>query len=147
MYSLSLFIFYCVSPQCLMFLFLFFCSDSNPVLISSPPELAGMTLEARLISYDWENQFGEFQEATRKGSFKPICWGAKNHVVPVSKQLRFMLSISQPKWKSQITNQATRQRQQQRVSETGKQKINELLLKILLNAKLKCSLWVLKGFA
>jgi len=54
------------------------------VLISSPPELAGMTLEARLISYDWENQFGEFQEATRKGSFKPICWGAKNHVVPVS---------------------------------------------------------------
>ncbi|XP_017843398.2 MOXD1 homolog 2 [Drosophila busckii] len=62
-------------------------TDSNPVLISSPPELAGMTLEARLISYDWENQFGEFQEATRKGSFKPICWGAKNHVVPGSEFL------------------------------------------------------------
>nr|XP_036678021.1 MOXD1 homolog 2-like [Drosophila suzukii] len=46
-----------------------------------------MTLEARLISYDWENQFGEFQEATRKGSFKPICWGAKNHVVPGSEFL------------------------------------------------------------
>lgn len=98
-YSLSLLISLSlsVSPQCLMFLFFVFCSDSNPVLISSPPELAGMTLEARLISYDWENQFGEFQEATRKGSFKPICWGAKNHVVPVSKQLRFMLSISLPK--------------------------------------------------
>ncbi|XP_039963293.1 MOXD1 homolog 2 [Bactrocera tryoni] len=62
-------------------------TDSNPVLISSPPELAGMTLEARLISYDWQNQFDEFQEATRSGSFKPLCWGAKNHVIPGSEYL------------------------------------------------------------
>ncbi|XP_037931611.1 MOXD1 homolog 2-like [Teleopsis dalmanni] len=58
-------------------------TDSNPVLISSPPELAGMTLETRLITYDWQNHFNEFQEATRTGSFKPLCWGAKNHVIPV----------------------------------------------------------------
>ncbi|XP_036325473.1 MOXD1 homolog 2 isoform X2 [Rhagoletis pomonella] len=57
-------------------------TDSNPVLISLPPELAGMTLEARLISYDWQNHFDEFQVATRSGSFKPLCWGAKNHVIP-----------------------------------------------------------------
>ncbi|XP_055923857.1 MOXD1 homolog 2 [Eupeodes corollae] len=57
-------------------------TDSNPVLISSPPELAGMTLESRLVSYDWENQFEKFQQATRRGSFKPLCWGAKNHLIP-----------------------------------------------------------------
>ena len=62
----------------------FFCRGSNPVLISSPPELAGMTLESRLVSYDWENQFDKFQQVTRRGSFKPLCWGAKNHLVPVS---------------------------------------------------------------
>uniref|UniRef100_A0A1B0C4H4 Uncharacterized protein n=1 Tax=Glossina palpalis gambiensis TaxID=67801 RepID=A0A1B0C4H4_9MUSC len=63
-------------------------TDSNPVLISAPPELAGMTLEVRLLSYDWRNQFNEFQEATRKGSFKPLCWGVKNRVVPVSINLK-----------------------------------------------------------
>ncbi|XP_021710974.1 MOXD1 homolog 2 [Aedes aegypti] len=49
-------------------------SGSNPVEISSPPELAGMTLEKRLISYDWANQFENFQYVTRLGSFKPMCW-------------------------------------------------------------------------
>lgn len=68
-------------------------SDSNPVLISSPSELAGMTLEARLISYDWQNQFDEFQEATRSGSFKPLCWGAKNHVIPVSTYTKFLRTV------------------------------------------------------
>ncbi|XP_067643544.1 MOXD1 homolog 2 isoform X2 [Eurosta solidaginis] len=62
-------------------------TDSNPVLISSPQELAGMTLEDRLISYDWQNQFDKFQEATRDGSFKPLCWGANNHVIPGSEYL------------------------------------------------------------
>ncbi|XP_065360587.1 MOXD1 homolog 2 [Calliphora vicina] len=62
-------------------------TDSNPVLISSPPELSGMTLETRLLSYDWQNHFNEFQDATRKGSFKPLCWGAKNHVVPNTEYL------------------------------------------------------------
>ncbi|XP_017776388.1 PREDICTED: MOXD1 homolog 2 [Nicrophorus vespilloides] len=46
---------------------------SNPVKIAAPPELAGMTFEARLVSYDWENQFHSFQETTTKGSFKAIC--------------------------------------------------------------------------
>uniref|UniRef100_A0A1B0FFJ9 DOMON domain-containing protein n=1 Tax=Glossina morsitans morsitans TaxID=37546 RepID=A0A1B0FFJ9_GLOMM len=59
-------------------------TNSNPVVISSPPQLAGMTLETRLLSYDWENQFGKFQEATLHGTFKPICSGAHNEVVPIS---------------------------------------------------------------
>ncbi|XP_037935684.1 MOXD1 homolog 2-like [Teleopsis dalmanni] len=62
-------------------------TSSNPVVISLPPELAGMTLENRLLSYDWENQFDRFQEATLSGSFKPICWGARNEIVPMSDQL------------------------------------------------------------
>ncbi|XP_037025440.1 MOXD1 homolog 2-like isoform X3 [Bradysia coprophila] len=55
--------------------------DSNPVLIASPTELAGMTLESRLISYDWENQFDKFQKVTRSGSFRPICLDARNNVL------------------------------------------------------------------
>ncbi|XP_023703480.2 MOXD1 homolog 2 [Cryptotermes secundus] len=57
---------------------------SNPVRIKSPPELADMTLESRLVTYDWENHFRSFQEATRKGSFKPLCWMTKPTIVPVS---------------------------------------------------------------
>uniref|UniRef100_A0A1I8P9N5 DOMON domain-containing protein n=1 Tax=Stomoxys calcitrans TaxID=35570 RepID=A0A1I8P9N5_STOCA len=60
---------------------------SNPVVIASPPELAGMTLETRLLSYDWEHQFDKFQEATLRGSFKPICSGAHNEHLPISEHL------------------------------------------------------------
>uniref|UniRef100_A0A182FBF7 Uncharacterized protein n=1 Tax=Anopheles albimanus TaxID=7167 RepID=A0A182FBF7_ANOAL len=41
-----------------------------------------MTLERRLTSYDWENQFESFQDATRKGSFKPLCWTPTNTMLP-----------------------------------------------------------------
>ncbi|XP_050098172.1 MOXD1 homolog 2-like [Anopheles aquasalis] len=57
-------------------------SGTNPVVIASPAELAGMTLERRLTSYDWENQFESFQDATRKGSFKPLCWTPTNTMLP-----------------------------------------------------------------
>lgn len=59
-------------------------SGSNPVLIASPAELAGMTLESRLVTYDWRNQFEEFQQVTEHGNFKAICWDAKNSMMPVS---------------------------------------------------------------
>lgn len=62
----------------------FLCSGSNPVKIAAPPELAGMTLETRLVSYDWDNQFRSFQEATMRGSFKPICWTSQMTLLPVS---------------------------------------------------------------
>ena len=58
--------------------------ESNPVLIASPIELAGMTLESRLVSYDWENQFESFQKVTRTGSFRPICLDARNNELAVS---------------------------------------------------------------
>lgn len=62
----------------------FVCRGSNPVRIAAPPELAGMTLESRLVSYDWDNQFHNFQEATMKGSFKPLCRTAQSTILPVS---------------------------------------------------------------
>ncbi|XP_055600153.1 MOXD1 homolog 2-like, partial [Uranotaenia lowii] len=60
---------------------------SNPVRIASPKELTGMTLETRLISYDWHNNFKSFQYVTRKGSFKPLCWSAKNQPMPGTENL------------------------------------------------------------
>ncbi|XP_053668366.1 MOXD1 homolog 2-like [Anopheles marshallii] len=60
---------------------------SNPVRIASPPELSGMTLETRLISYDWRNNFRSFQYVTRRGSFKPLCWSAKNQPMPGTENL------------------------------------------------------------
>ncbi|XP_071438873.1 MOXD1 homolog 2 [Hetaerina americana] len=54
---------------------------SSPVKIKSPPELADMTLENRLVTYDWENNFDSFQETTRRGSFKPLCWMKKPKTV------------------------------------------------------------------
>ena len=56
------------------------------MLIASPPELAGQSLERRLMTYDWENQFDSFQEATQRGSFIPMCRSANNVPIPVSKQ-------------------------------------------------------------
>ncbi|XP_055620959.1 MOXD1 homolog 2-like [Toxorhynchites rutilus septentrionalis] len=57
-------------------------SGTNPVVIASPPDLAGMTLEKRLTSYDWANQFESFQYVTRRGSFKPLCWTPNNSMLP-----------------------------------------------------------------
>lgn len=54
------------------------------MLIASPPELAGTTLESRLLTYDWANQFESFQATTQKGSFKPMCWSATNSFITVS---------------------------------------------------------------
>ncbi|XP_039965559.1 MOXD1 homolog 2-like [Bactrocera tryoni] len=48
-------------------------ANSDPVVISLPVELKGMTLEERLLTYDWDNQFKAFQDITLKGAFKAVC--------------------------------------------------------------------------
>lgn len=48
-------------------------ANSDPVVISLPAELQGMTLEERLLTYDWEKQFEAFQDITLKGAFKAAC--------------------------------------------------------------------------
>jgi hypothetical protein len=77
---------------------------SNPVRIKSPPELADMTLESRLVTYDWENHFRSFQEATRKGSFKPLCRMKKPTTVPVSGEF-IMFPANQIFWKREANPQ------------------------------------------
>lgn len=61
-------------------------SGSNPVVIASPPDLAGMTLEERLLTYDWSTQFKTFQKVTQKGSFKVHCVGASENPIQVSEE-------------------------------------------------------------
>ncbi|XP_053661476.1 MOXD1 homolog 2-like [Anopheles marshallii] len=73
-------------------------SGTNPVVIASPAELAGMTLERRLTSYDWENQFESFQDATRQGSFKPLCWTPTNTMLPGIESESFSSNITRS-WK------------------------------------------------
>ncbi|XP_076278554.1 DBH like monooxygenase olf413 [Lasioglossum baleicum] len=52
-------------------------SENRTVTIEEPKELAGMTLEERLMSYDWETNFQYFQEVTRVGTITPLCSTSK----------------------------------------------------------------------
>ncbi|XP_014221453.1 MOXD1 homolog 2 [Trichogramma pretiosum] len=54
----------------------------SPLKIISPPELKGMTLEERLVTYDWERNFATFAEAMRTGTFKPLCLSTKGAILP-----------------------------------------------------------------
>lgn len=64
--------------------FLLSRSGSDPVRIKSPPELADQTVEERLITFDWDKNFHTFQEATRRGAFRPLCWGKTQALIDVS---------------------------------------------------------------
>lgn len=44
-----------------------------------------MTLEDRLMTYDWKSSFQKFQEATHLGSFKPLCSNSKGLPLPDTK--------------------------------------------------------------
>ncbi|CAL4089777.1 unnamed protein product, partial [Meganyctiphanes norvegica] len=49
-------------------------TDSNPITIMQPEELRGKTLEWRLLNYDWQDNFDNFQRVTSTGTFNPMCW-------------------------------------------------------------------------
>ena len=51
--------------------------------IKSPPELADQTVEERLITFDWDKNFHTFQEATRRGAYRPLCWGKTQALIDV----------------------------------------------------------------
>lgn len=55
---------------------------SQPVLIAAPVPLAGMTLESRLLGYDWASGFEAFQRVMRGGSFVAMCTNARHKSVP-----------------------------------------------------------------
>ena len=52
--------------------------------IKSPPELSDQTVEERLITLDWEKNFNSFQDATRRGAFRPLCWVKTQALIDVS---------------------------------------------------------------
>ena len=52
--------------------------------IKSPVELADQTVEERLITFDWERNFHSFQDATRRGAFRPLCWVKTQALIDVS---------------------------------------------------------------
>lgn len=41
-----------------------------------------MTLEERLMTYDWEKNFQIFADATRVGTFKPLCSATGGSILP-----------------------------------------------------------------
>ncbi|XP_042882375.1 MOXD1 homolog 2-like [Penaeus japonicus] len=57
-------------------------ADSDPIKIRRPIELAGKTLEWRLLNYDWKNQFEYFQAATHTGTINPMCWRRGESLLP-----------------------------------------------------------------
>ncbi|KAG0726697.1 MOXD1 2 [Chionoecetes opilio] len=61
---------------------MFLCSNSNPITIRRPIELAGKTLEWRLMNYDWKNHFQYFQHSTHTGTFNPMCWNRGESIIP-----------------------------------------------------------------
>lgn len=55
-----------------------------------------MTLESRLVSYDWDNQFQTFQDATVRGSFIPLCRTSQSTLLPVSFKFIFEFTRDAP---------------------------------------------------
>lgn len=68
-------------------------SNSNPIKIRRPVELAGKTLEWRLMNYDWKNHFQYFQHTTHTGTYNPMCWNRGKSIIPVSLEAFEVLSI------------------------------------------------------
>ncbi|XP_017880993.2 MOXD1 homolog 2-like, partial [Ceratina calcarata] len=87
----------------------------GPVKIQDPAELRGMSLENRLLSVDWESSFQSFQQATREGTFKPLCWTSKGALpdtddleVHYPRILRPYEEVSPPCLKKSFRNKVSR---------------------------------------
>jgi len=66
------------------------------VRIKSPPELADQTVEERLITFDWDKNFHSFQETTRRGAFRPLCWVKTQALIDVSNPSSLICITSTP---------------------------------------------------
>ncbi|XP_076032752.1 MOXD1 homolog 2-like [Oratosquilla oratoria] len=85
---------------------------SNPITIRRPVELAGKTLEWRLMNYDWKNQFEYFQHATHTGTFKPMCWWRGQSLIPeLEKEDYAYPNITEP---YELENECRRKRRKNR---------------------------------
>ncbi|KAF2361340.1 Copper type II ascorbate-dependent monooxygenase C-terminal [Trinorchestia longiramus] len=71
--------------------------DSDIIKIRKPLELAGKTLEWRLVNYDWEFQFENFQRTTHTGTFNPMCHSRGHSLLPTLEEVDYEYpNISEP---------------------------------------------------
>ena len=87
-----------LNAACRTSIFIYF-SGSNPVKIIKPEDLAGMTLEERLVSFKWDIDFKDFQQSMLNGSHQPICWNAQNSRIAVSYIAIFLINLTFYLWR------------------------------------------------
>lgn len=102
--------------------------NSSPVKIKLPEELRDMTLETRLITYDWEKHFGSFQEATRKGSFKPLCWAKRPALLPGTEETEATYPNVTRSWRPEATCHRRRPHRKKKPGDEATGDANETFL-------------------
>ncbi|CAL4059209.1 unnamed protein product, partial [Meganyctiphanes norvegica] len=74
-------------------------ASSDPIKIRRPIELAGKTLEWRLLNYNWKEQFQYFQHATATGTFSPTCLSRGHSILEELEDMDYKYPIINVPWK------------------------------------------------
>ncbi|KAG7162285.1 MOXD1 2-like [Homarus americanus] len=102
-------------------------AKSDPIKIHRPIELAGKTLEWRLMNYDWKNQFEYFQETTHNGTFNPTCWSRGQSLIPELEKLDFEYPNITEAWAPENICRRRRRKDRRRKNKNGRGKNHHLL--------------------
>ncbi|XP_064082617.1 DBH-like monooxygenase protein 1 [Macrobrachium nipponense] len=101
--------------------------NSNPIKIRQPIELAGRTLEWRLLNYDWKNHFEYFQDATHTGTFNPMCWRRGESLIPDVEKLDYEYpNITEP-WVAENVCRKRRRKNRRRKNKTARGRNHHLV--------------------
>ncbi|XP_071534713.1 DBH-like monooxygenase protein 1 [Panulirus ornatus] len=101
-------------------------ANSDPIKIRRPIELAGKTLEWRLMNYDWKNQFDYFQRTTHTGTFNPTCWRRGQSLIPEVEKTDYEYpNISEP-WTPENVCRRRRRKNRRRKNKSGRGKSHHL---------------------
>ncbi|XP_069156757.1 DBH-like monooxygenase protein 1 [Procambarus clarkii] len=102
-------------------------ANSDPIKIRRPIELAGKSLEWRLMNYDWKNQFDYFQQTTHSGTFNPICWRRGESLIPEAEKLDYEYPNITESWVSENVCRQRRKKSKRRKLKNGRGKNRHLL--------------------
>nr|XP_053650331.1 DBH-like monooxygenase protein 1 [Cherax quadricarinatus] len=97
-------------------------ANSDPIKIRRPIELAGKSLEWRLMNYDWKNQFDYFQETTHSGTFNPICWRRGESLIPEAEKLDYEYPNITEAWLPENVCRQRRRKSKRRKTKNGRGK-------------------------
>ena len=61
--------------------------SSDPIQIAEPVSLRGMTLEERLLTFDWKSDYSAFERAYTAGPVKATCQIDHEDIAPGSASL------------------------------------------------------------